>query len=146
MGLDPDSLAGPDSTTGPTPDPTPNPGPRPESSSDFIPISGSPTSVSLTACPYPDILLEFSNSEIGSNKRQTDILLHFDSDSGVDEDLERSEEDEVLDSSDDASDKARKPGEIYTEYDFDFLNVEWLELVDESLDTVNSSSSSSSSS
>ena len=106
MGLDPDFLTGPDSTMGPAP----------ECASDFIPNSGSPTLVSLTACPYPDILLEFSNSESGSNKRQTDILLHYDSDSGVDEDLERSKEDEVLDSSDDASDKARKPGEIYTEF------------------------------
>ena len=41
---------------------------------------------------------------------------------------------------------ARKPGEIYTDYDFDFLNVEWLELADESLDKVDSSSSSNSSS
>ena len=67
-------------------------------------------------------------------------------DSGVNEDLERSKEDEVLDSSDDPSDMARKPGEIYTDYDFDFLNVEWLELADESLDKVDSSSSSNSSS
>ena len=65
-------------------------------------------------------------------------ILHFDSDS------ERSKEDEVLDLSVNASDMSRKHSEIYTEYNFDFLYAEWLELTDESLDKVSSSSSSSS--
>jgi hypothetical protein len=37
---------------------------------------------------------------------------------------------------------SRKPGERYTEFDFDFLDEDWLKLNDESSDQFNSDSGS----
>ena len=78
---------------------------------------------------------------------QNDILLCFESDSGVDddEDIEDPEsmENQEIDSSVRAGGMSRRPGDKYTEFDFDFLDEDWLEITDDSSDDVSSSSSSS---
>ena len=78
---------------------------------------------------------------------QNDILLCFESDSGVDddEDIEDPEsmENQEIDSSVHAGGMSRRPGDKYTEFDFDFLDEDWLEITDDSSDDVSSSSSSS---
>ena len=77
---------------------------------------------------------------------QNDILLRFESDSGVDdeEDIEDPEsmENPKIDSSVHAGGMSCRPGDKYTEFDFDFLDEDWLEITDDSSDDVSSSSSS----
>ena len=76
------------------------------------------------------ILLDFYNSDSASDRKEPDILLCFDSGSNsVDEDLE------------DLSGHARKPGERYSEFDFDFLHERWLDINDESSDQISDSDS-----
>jgi hypothetical protein len=70
---------------------------------------------------FPNILLDFYNSDSTSNREDEDILLRFDSD---------------------GAGKSRKPGEKYTEFDFNYLDERWLELTDESSDQINSGRSS----
>ena len=76
---------------------------------------------------------------------QNDILLHFESDSGVDdeEDIEVPEsiENQEIDSSMHAGGMSCRPGNKYTEFDFDFLDEDWLEITDDSSNDVSSSSS-----
>ena len=90
---------------------------------------GSPTSVSDLGFPPTssqdqtnDILRDFYKSDSASS-REEDILLRFYSDSGAG--------------------TSRKPGERYTEIDFDFLDEKWLEITDESSDEINCGSSGS---
>lgn len=117
--------------------PAPLPGavnmPKPESLVDF----------SVTDFRNSDILLEF-DSDSSSDRRGQDILFHFDSDSGdeVVDDPE-SMEDGELDRSNAVAGMSRKPGGVYTEFDFDFLDKEWLELSDDaSSDEISNNSSS----
>jgi hypothetical protein len=109
----------------------------PDPNSEIIPNSGAPTSVSdfnfsLTSSQDPvtqpsetklhNILCDFYNSDSENKKEEEDIPLNFDSDSGAG--------------------MSRKPGERYAEFDFDFLDENWLKLTDESSDQFNSDSGS----
>jgi len=76
-----------------------------------------------------DILFDFYDSPSGSDKGQEDTLIRFDSDN----------------SSKDGGALTRKPGAKYTQYDFEFLEEEWLEHSDEDSPPMSSSSSSCSS-
>lgn len=117
---------------------------------DFTPISQSQTSVSddnssITAVRNPNILFDFDSDSASDSREQNNILLCFDSDSGVDEeDIEYPEnmENQELDARVHAGGVSRKPGDKYTEFDFDFLEEDWLEITDDGSDEVSSSSSS----
>ena len=117
--------------------------PNPRSQTSFSDVN-----FSITAIRNPNILFEFdSDLESTSDSRvQNDILLRFESDSGVDEeeDIEDPEsmENQEIDSNVHAGGMSRRPGDKYTEFDFDFLDEDWLEITDDNSDDVSSSSSS----
>lgn len=135
VNTDPKVWSNQESVAGPDPDPDP------AYSSNAIPNSRPDFDFSLTSSPNPNILLNFYNSDSGSDRRgKKDILLHFDSDSGVDEGLDDSEEES--ESCVHSGGMLRKPGGKYTQFDFDFLDEEWLELTDESSNPPSSCSSS----
>lgn len=141
--------------TGPAFGPTvgPNSGPNTRTDYDYDLGCGPihdiiPNHASTSTSRNTNILLDFYDSDSESNqKARKDILLNFDSDRGGDEDLdpsEKSTDDDHSESSENSAGMTRNAGEKYTEFDFGFLDEDWLEPTDEP-DSSSSDESSNSS-
>jgi hypothetical protein len=114
-----------------------------EAGSDIVPESLILSSRPL-ATPRPsllaNILRDFNSTDESEEQESSDVMANFDSDeSNIDReaDDEKGDEEEV----DDEVTSSRKARKRYTEIDFDFFDVEWLEITSESSEDDNSDSS-----